>query len=148
MMDNKLFITLGLFAILIDFVSCFYIRQVIWSIVWCDKGGKYNKLMKLKQGQNIFSRLNMQYLQNFIHQNIKQFHFWINVKRIHFAIMIINIFAILVFTIFYRSISKIANIYCMGYLILSFLTAAVCAFQFDTHKNTKYDRKRILKKKK
>ena len=148
MMDNKLFITLGLFAILIDFVSCFYIRQVIWSIVWCDKGGKYNKLMKLKQGQNIFSRLNMQYLQNFIHQNIRQFHFWINVNRIHFAIMIINIFAILGFTFFYRSISKIANIYCMGYLILSFLTATVCAFQFDTHKNTKYDRKRILKKKK
>ena len=148
MMDNKLFITLGLFAILIDFVSCFYIRQVIWSIVWCDKGGKYNKLMKLKQGQNIFSRLNMQYLQNFIHQNIRQFHFWINVKRLHFAIMIINIFAILGFTFFYRSISKIANIYCMGYLILSFLTATVCAFQFDTHKNTKYDRKRILKKKK
>ena len=148
MMDNKLFITLGLSAIFIDFISCFYIRNVIWSIVWCDKGGKYNKLMKLKQGQNIFSRLNMQYLQNFIHQNIKQFHFWINVKRIHFAIMIINIFAILVFTIFYRSISKIANIYCMGYLILSFLTATVCAFQFDTHKNTKYDRKRILKKKK
>lgn len=147
-MDNKLFITLGLSAIFIDFISCFYIRNVIWSIVWCDKGGKYNKLMKLKQGQNIFSRLNMQYLQNFIHQNIKQFHFWINVKRIHFAIMIINIFAILVFTIFYRSISKIANIYCMGYLILSFLTATVCAFQFDTHKNTKYDRKRILKKKK
>ena len=148
MMDNKLFITLGLFAILIDFVSCFYIRQVIWSIVWCDEGGKYNKLMKLKQGQNIFSRLNMQYLQNFIHQNIRQFHFWINVKRLHFAIMIINIFAILGFTFFYRSISKIANIYCMGYLILSFLTATVCAFQFDTHRNTKYDRKPILKKKK
>lgn len=148
MMDNKLFITLGLFAILIDFVSCFYIRQVIWSIVWCDKGGKYNKLMKLKQGQNIFSRLNMQYLQNFIHQNIRQFHFWINVKRLHFAIMIINIFAILGFTFFYRSISKIANIYCMGYLILSFLTATVCAFQFDTNKNTKYDRKRISRKKK
>ena len=148
MMDSKLFITLGLFAILIDFVSCFFIRQVIWSIVWCDKGEKYNKLMKLKQGQNIFSRLNMQYLQNFIHQNIRQFHFWINVKRLHFAIMIINIFAILGFTFFYRSISKIANIYCMGYLILSFLTATVCAFQFDTNKNTKYDRKRISRKKK
>jgi hypothetical protein len=110
--------------------------------------GKYNKLMKLKQGQNIFSRLNMQYLQNFTHQNIKQFHFWINVKRIHFAIMIVNIFAILSFTIFYRSISKIANIYCMGYLILSFLIATICAFQFDINRNTKYDRKRISKKKK
>ena len=113
-MDNKLFVTLGLFAILLNFVSCFFIREIIWSIVWCDKGGKYNKLMKLKQGQNIFSRLNMQYLQNFIHQNIKQFDFWINVKRINFAIMIINIFAILSFTISYRSISKIANVYCMG----------------------------------
>ena len=147
-MDNKLFITLGLLAILLDFASCFFIRDMIWSIVWCDMGGKYNKLMKLKQGQNIFSRLNMQYLQNFTHQNIKQFHFWINVKRIHFAIMIVNIFAILSFTIFYRSISKIANIYCMGYLILSFLIATICAFQFDINRNTKYDRKRISKKKK
>ena len=147
-MDNKLFVTLGLFAILLNFVSCFFIRQIIWSIVWCDKGGKYNKLMKLKQGQNIFSRLNMQYLQNFIHQNIKQFDFWINVKRINFAIMIINIFAILSFTISYRSISKIANVYCMGYLILSFLIATICAFQFDINRNTKYDRKRISKKKK
>ena len=147
-MDNKLFVTLGLFAILLNFVSCFFIRQIIWSIVWCDKGGKYNKLMKLKQGQNIFSRLNMQYLQNFIHQNIKQFHFWINVKRINFAIMIINIFAILSFTISYRSISKIANVYCMGYLILSFLIATICTFQFDINRNTKYDRKRNLKKKK
>ena len=148
MMDNKLFITLALVAILIDLASCFFIRQVIWSIVWCDKGGKYNKLTKLNQGQNIFSRLNMKYLQNFINQNIKHFHFWINVKRVHFVIMIINILAILGFTIFYRSVSKIANIYCMGYLILSFLIATVCAFQFDTHKNTKYDRKRISKKKK
>ena len=147
-MDNKLFVTLGLFAILLNFVSCFFIRQMIWSIVWCDKGGKYNKLMKLKQGQNLFSRLNMQYLQNFIHQNIKQFHFWINVKRIHFAIMIINIFAILSFTISYRSISKIANVYCMGYLILSFLIATICAFQFDINRSTKYDRKRNLNKKK
>ena len=147
-MDNKLFITLGLLAILLDFASRFFIRQMIWSIVWCDMGGKYNKLMKLKQGQNIFSRLNMQYLQNFTHQNIKQFHFWINVKRIHFAIMIVNIFAILSLTIFYRSISKIANIYCMGYLILSFLIATICAFQFDINRNTKYDRKRISKKKK
>ena len=147
-MNNELFITLGLLAILLDFVSCFFIRQMIWSIIWCDKGGKCNKLMKLKQGQNIFSRINMQYLQNFIHQNIKQFHFWINVKRIHFAIMIVNIFAILIFTIFYRSISKIADIYCMGYLILSFLIATICAFQFDINRNTKYDRKRISKKKK
>ena len=148
MMDNKLFITLALVAILIDLASCFFIRQVIWSIVWCDKGGKYNKLTKLNQGQNIFSRLNMKYLQNFINQNIKHFHFWINVKRVHFVIMIINILALLGFTIFYRSVSKIANIYCMGYLILSFLIATVCAFQFDTHKNTKYDRKRISKNKK
>ena len=82
-MDNKLFITLGLLAILLDFASCFFIRQMIWSIVWCDMGGKYNKLMKLKQGQNIFSRLNMKYLQNFTHQNIKQFHFWINLIVSH-----------------------------------------------------------------
>ena len=74
-MDDKLFITLGLVAILIDFCTCFFIRQIIWSIVWCDKGGKYNKLMKLKQEQKIFSKLNMKYLQNFIHQNTKQFHF-------------------------------------------------------------------------
>ena len=147
-MDDKLFITLGLVAILTDFFTCFFIRQIIWSIVWCDKGGKYNNLMKLKQGQKIFSKLNMKYLQNFIHQNTKQFHFWMNVKHFHFAIMAINMFVILGFTILYHSVSKIANIYCMVYLILSFLTFGACAFQFDINRNTKYDRKRISKKKK
>ena len=145
-MDNKLFITLGLLAILFDFSVCFFIRQMIWSIVWCDKGGKYNRWMKLKQGQNIFSRLKMKYLQSFLHQNIKPFHFWMNAKRIHFAIMVIHIFAVVGFTIFYHSISKIANIYCMGYLILSFLFNVVCVFQFDINRNTKYDRMRISKK--
>ena len=90
----------------------------------------------------------MKYLQNFIHQNTKQFHFWMNVKHFHFAIMAINMFVILGFTILYHSVSKIANIYCMVYLILSFLTFGACAFQFDINRNTKYDCKRISKKKK
>ena len=90
----------------------------------------------------------MLYLKNFLNQNIKPFQFWLMVKRIHFAIMVVNMFAILSFAIFYHPVSTFANVYCVVYVILSFLVAFLCALQFDLNRNTKYDCQRISKKKK
>ena len=141
-MDKQLFLIFGLISLLMNLGSVFFIRQMIWSIVWCDKGGKYNHLRQLKQGQCFVSKLSMTYLREYANNHRKAFDFWITVKKIHSAFVVIGVFASAVLLILYNTITAFANWYCIALTIVSFLSTIYFAFQFDINRNTKYDRER------
>ena len=145
-MDKQLFLLLLLFSLLMNLVSVFFIRQIIWSIVWCDKGGKHNRLCQLKQDQNMMTKLSMTYLKKNLHGHTKAFDFWINVKRIHSISLFLTLFASVVLLYMYNMITAFANWYCIALTIASCLLTVCLAFQFDTNRNTKYDRERIQRK--
>lgn len=74
-MDKQLLLILNLLSLLMNLGSIFFIRQMIWSIVWCDKGGKYNHLRRLKQDQNLMSKWNMAFLRKHTNEHTKAFDF-------------------------------------------------------------------------
>lgn len=145
-MNNQIFLILAFFAFLMNLYSCYFIREVIWSIVWCEKGGKYRNIRKLKKGQSFISKISMQYLKKYVNNNTKAFNHWICVKNINTVFMLINVFVILILLPYYASLKTFANSYCIVYMVISFVVALCCIIQFDVNRNTKYDRERINKK--
>ena len=141
-MDKQLFLILNLLSLLMNLGTIFLIRQMIWSIVWCDKGGKYNHLRQLKQDQNFISKWSMIYLRKHTDKHVKAFDFWITVKRIHFVFLIVGVLLWVVLIFIYNSVAAFANGYCLVYTILSFLSTLSFALQSDINRNTKYDRER------
>lgn len=142
-MDKKLFLILNLLSLLMNLGSVFFIRQMIWSIVWCDKGGKYNHLRRLKQDQNLMSKWNMAFLRKHTNEHTKAFDFWLTVKRIHFVFFVLGVLLSAVLAFIYNSVTTFANAYCMAYTVISFLLTLCFALQSDINRNTKYDRERI-----
>ena len=145
-MNQQLFVLLSVFNFSINLVSYYLIRQVIWSIVWCDKGGKYKNIRKLKEGQSIISKFSMLYLKKQVNNNIKAFNRWIYAKNIHSFFVVTNIIVTLVLLVNYDSLKDLSNSYCIVYMILSFIDGCFFSLQFDINRNTKYDRNRIFKK--
>ncbi len=145
-MDKKLFLILNLLSLLMNIGSVFFIRQMIWSIVWCDKGGKYNHLRRLKQDQNLMPKWNMVYLRKHTNEHTKAFDFWLTLKRIHFVFLVVGVLLSVVLTFIYNSVTTFANAYCMAYTVISFLLTLCFALQSDINRNTKYDRERIRRK--
>lgn len=145
-MDKKLFLILNLLSLLMNLGSVFFIRQMIWSIAWCDKGSKYNHLRRLKQDQNLMSKWNMVYLRKHTNEHTKAFDFWLTLKRIHFVFLVMGVLLSVVLTFIYNSLTTFANAYCMAYTVISFLLTLCFALQSDINRNTKYDRERIRRK--
>lgn len=146
-MDKQLFLILNLLSLLMNLGSVFFIRQMIWSIVWCDKGGKYNHLRRLKQDQNLMSKWNMAFLRKHTNEHTKAFDFWLTVKRIHFVFFVLGVLLSAVLAFIYNPVTTFANAYCMAYTVISFFFIMCFAFQVDVRHNTKYDRARIRRKK-
>ena len=144
-MDKQLFLIFTLLSLLMNLGSVFFIRETIWSIVWCDKGGKYNHLRRLKQDQTLMAKWNMAYLRNHTNENTKAFDFWIAIKKIHFIFVMIGILASAALLLLYDTVTVFANCYCIAFMIVSFLSAVCFALQFDINRNTKYDRERKTK---
>ena len=142
-MNKQLFLIFNLLSLLMNLGSVFFIRQILWSIVWCDKGGKYNHLRQLKKDQNQISKWSMTYLRKHTNKHTEAFDFWITIKRIEFVFFVMCMVLSAVLTFFYDSITAFANVYCIAYTGISFLSTLCFALQFDTNRNTKYDRKRI-----
>lgn len=128
----------------VNIFNYYMIRDMIWSIVWCDKGGKYNSLKKLKEDKNIFQRLSMKYLGQYTNGHRKEFVFWLGVKSF-FVISQIILLIIYVVSEFILN-----DFYCdkirIFVTVQSFVVSVVLMFQSDTNRETKYDRMRRDKK--
>lgn len=137
---------IGLFFVffIAIFGNYFLIREIIWSIVWCDKGGKYNSLKKLKENRNIFERLTMKYLEQYTNVHKKEFTFWLKVK------LIFVISQIILLAIFILCGLLLKDFYCKAIRIIIVVQALIIFiilwFQTDTNRSTKYDRIRINKR--
>lgn len=145
-MNKQLFLALSLFNCFVNLFSCYLIRDVMWSIVWCDIGGKYRNIRKLKKGQSIISKFSMLYLKKQLNHYIKPFNRWMYVKNIHGFFVAVNIVTTLILLVNYDSIKGLSDGYCIVYMILTFIDGLFFSFQFDINRNTKYDRKRMSKK--
>ncbi len=130
---------LGFAALMImDLFTYWLIREMIISIIWCETGGKYNKLKKRLAGKRI-NRL----LQNYdisVIKYKKQFLFWKRFKRVFVFAELIMAVLFIFSAVLFKSL-----ILCSLILIQACVIFIVVGFQFDSGKNTKYDRIRMNK---
>ena len=145
-MDNKALLILFVVSIFICLVTYFMLRDMIWSIIWCEIGGKSKKLRKLKKNVKFFDRVKMKYLYAYVKNYQREYNFWMRVRYIY--IFVEFVFAFICITFFF-----IAEYVFRKHLIIGFYTQAlvfsiVISFQFDHNRNTKYDRIRRNKRNK
>ena len=142
-------LALGLFFVLLFFNSFTYymMRAVIESIVWCDKGGKYNSLVKVKKSVGFCERLKMSYLKQYTNIHRKNFLFWLKCKR-NFVIVELCATIIYIGCVFLIHFSIWVQVCMLFILLQAMVFALILFFQMDIHRNTKYDRKRELRKQK
>lgn len=138
---------LFLFLLCGDLVSYWMIRQVIFSIAWHGIGGKYNKARKVFREAPFRDRLTMEFLSAYVPHRKKEFRFWTQVKRLFLLVEI-------PLAVFYAGIAflrllteEVREIVCVAILVQCFIFFLVMCFQFDSSKNTKYDRMRRRKQK-
>ena len=126
-------------------VGYIFIRCMIWSIVWCEKGGKYNRLIKLKKNVSIPRRITMNYLisQTTIYR--KEYLFWMKVKSV-FVIAEAVVTILYIIGMFLWQLSVVIEIIMILITAQAFLLAFLMRFQFDFHRHSKYDRIRINRK--
>lgn len=142
--NNSTTIVFLFILVLVNSLNYFMIRGIVWSIAWCDKGGKHNSMKKIKQSQTAVSKVNMLYLLQYTNAHRKEFIFWIKVKL--YFVIIESIFVIT-----YIACSVFNNtIYCDAFRVVAVAQSIVCffilAFQSDTNRQTKYDRYRRNKR--
>lgn len=77
--------TILLVAVIINSITYFSIRELLWNIVWLNKRGKLRKFSSFKktiqQEQSIFSRVSMSYLESHVSSSHRDFIFWWKFKR-------------------------------------------------------------------
>ena len=121
-----------------NLLNYFMIRSIIWSIAWCDKGGKYNSMKKIKQSQTTVSKANMFYLLQYTNAHRKEFIFWIKVKLYFIIIESMFVIAYVACGVFENTI------YCDAFRTIAVVQSIVCffilVFQSDMNRQTKYDR--------
>ena len=143
--ENSVLLGLFFVAFICLIAGYFFINDIIWSIVWCDNGGKYNTLKKLKKGKSIVDILTMKYLEECVTDHKKAFRFWRVIKKIYIILELLLLNTYLLLYVFAKDI-----IYSQIIMIIIVSQSVVCSlviiFQTDTNRNTKYDRARLDQK--
>ena len=136
----------GLLMLSLFFIfGYFELRNILWSIVWCDKGGKYNRLKETKTGRSFFELLTMRYLIQYIKEHQKEYRFWLKIKGVYVFLQPLLLAVYIVFCFFDGTFFEISK----GVIIAEvFVVIAFLLLQFDTARNTVYDRIRIDKRRK
>lgn len=135
------------FAFIFVALNCgnyYFIREIIWSVVWCDKGGKYNSLIKLKNQASLIDRIGMNYLKSHTNTHRNAFVFWAKIKRA-FALMQFLLFVLYVACIIFWQPSIFIQIFVLFVVLQSFVWFMILRFQFGLNRKTKYDRFRESK---
>jgi len=136
---------LGLF--LMNSISYFFIRLVLFSIAWLDVGGKDKKTTKLYKTVSFRERLSMKFLSPYVIRHAKEFHFWLTMKSLLIVIEI-PLMVLYAGIVFLKLLSEEAcAVVCSVLLIQAGLITGIMCFQFDFNHRTKYDRMRIRKQK-
>ena len=127
-------------------VTSFYLlRDLLWSIVWCDKGGKYNSFKKKVRATKWYQIIFLGYLFTYTNQHQRTFHRWQTFFKIYHIIQffLLSLHLILLLTMKESTALLFISIFLA---VLSFPVTVISIFQTDFHHNTKYDRERLQKK--
>ena len=142
--DERFLLGLFLITVASNVIGYYFIRYTIWSIVWCDRGGKYNSLKKLKKDKSFWEVVNMKYLENYVDDYESTFRFWFLAKKIY---VIAECFSTGLFLILYFVSESVTSRVVMIIITLqSVIVSLIPQFQIDSYKNTKYDRIRLQKR--
>ena len=124
----------------INFFAYFLIREIIWSIIWCERGKKHKSLRKIKAKYSWVQRLTQQAFVDCVVVHKKSFAFWIFMKRLHVGLFILLLsIGCAINNALWRSI------YVYSFLGVSILFGICIVLQFDVNRQTKYDRIRRKK---
>jgi hypothetical protein len=138
------------FIILILFINIptfLLIKSYIWSIIWCDKGGKYNSLRRFKRTLSISERLGVKSVIQHISSYKKEYKVW---RKLELLFIIISTILMCVYFAVYMLIEDKNVTKDVAYVTL-FVSSAFYIFmclKYDWNRNTKFDRIRMARKKK
>jgi len=125
-------------SVLVNFVSYFAIREIIWSIIWCDKKGKYSALKHVKKKLSFFQRITMRNLKQYTSIHEKNFLFWLKIKLFFTITEIILLLFYCICMVFHH------HFLCQQVMIFIIIQSYVLFFilrcQFGFQRRTKYDR--------
>lgn len=142
--------TILLVAVIINSITYFSIRELLWNIVWLNKRGKLRKFSSLKktiqQEQSIFSRVSMSYLESHVSSCHRDFIFWWKFKRFFSIAESILFFSYIGINVFKMQLGWI-DISSIFMLIQALLMFFIIRLQFGLGgRLTKYDRIRMKRK--
>ena len=136
MMDSALCTVLLVGA---DAITYFSIREILWSIIWLERGGKYNKLNKFRKAIPFMDRVLMKTLLQYVDNNRQPYEYWMRIKGVFLIIQSILLVIYLITFYFHASLFEFIRIAITVQALIWFL---VIRIQFDSSWNTKYDLKR------
>lgn len=131
-----------------NLISYFFMRLVIYSIVWLDRGGKDKKTTKLYKTVSFRERLSMAFLSPYAARHAKEFRFWLTLKNL-LAVVEIPLMVLYAGIVFLHLLpEETTAAVCTVLLIQAGVITAIMGFQFDADQRTKYDRMRARKRRK
>lgn len=128
-------------------INYFAIREILWSIVWLNRGGKLRSFIEYKKSvrvnESVINRISMRYLLKYVSTCQSDFIAWLKVKRIFVCIE--SIMEISYFLLGLSLNHAILFYYCSLFLLVqAILSFVFLRFQLGVRGHlTKYDRMRM-----
>lgn len=132
-----------------NIINYFQIREILWSIVWLNKGGKHHEFIKFKKAvrgnESFFSQVSMRYLLEYISKHPKDFIVWRKAKCIFACVE--SIMEISYYTLgLVWSHESLFNYFSLFMFTQAMFTFIFLRIQFGINGHlTKYDRMRMKK---
>lgn len=146
--DFSRFVGFLLVYVINFFLGYYFLRSLLWSIVWCDKKGKYRKLKKLRDNRSFVERMKMDYLEDYVKEHKQNFKFWITIKKVYEILETVLLIFYIIFSFFVLK-GHHCEFYLSYFIYPIICQAVVFSFVFMCQENdhlTKYDRIRIKRR--
>ena len=132
---------------LMNAISYVFMRWVLFSIVWLERGGKNTKTQKLYKTVSFRERLSMRFLSPYVVRHAKEFRIWFTAKQLLVAVEVplMVLYAGIVFLDLLPE--DTCAVVCTVLLVQAGIITAIMCCQFDINRNTRYDRMRRRKQK-
>ena len=141
------FVGFFLVYVIFFFLGYFFLRDLLWSIVWCDKKGKKRSLKKLRQNRSFIERIKMDYLGDFVKEHKRDFNFWITIKKIYVVIETVLFGFYFVFSYFIlKGYSCKFLVYSINFIVFQAIAFCFVIGSQVIGRETKYDRIRLQRK--
>lgn len=130
-----------LVLLLTNGLTYWYIRNMIYTIIWCDQKARSCNVRNLRKHRSKWQFLRMKCFETYTNMHRKNFRFWIKVKDCF--LILESLAMVLLLIIHLIAPIDIANSISSILLIHAWIIAVMMIFQSDFHRNTKYDRIRL-----